>query len=1336
MAAEGNIKVYCRVRPLLPTERDGGDKAGFLEVKEGATVVANQPLNGVASSGGVYKRLNFDFDDVFDTETTQEEVFDRAARSVVEGVMDGYHGTIFAYGQSGSGKTHTMQGPDLARLSDHGIGPRSVYELFRLIEEAPESCRFTVRISCVEIYMERVRDLLDLRGNNLSIRQDPTKGVFVSGAREEYVASPEEMLSLVAQSAANRVVSATGLNTDSSRSHAVTTVTVEIRDEAEGAMRVGKLSLVDLAGSEMVRKTLATGLNLEEAKIINKSLSALGNVIKALAGSSSRAAAASRRRARRETDAASVGRAGALSASDHIDDAASEASTARRPASAAARGADVRNSLASSQRAQLTGRSPSGASSTSGAGSVHRARAGLGGAVAGMTVSGWVDDDDDDVEVDVDAELGGSGAPLRPTPARAASAGRSAPRLPAAVGAGGGGGSRPASRASVGSAAAASESGRRRGRSGSAVGRRRGSISSIGSLASTVGTSAHSAVGGSGSGPRHVPYRDSKLTRLLQDSLGGNCRTALIICASDNARHGNETLSTLRFGARASRVQNHAVVNRLRTAEEMAAQLVKAEAAIDAQAALIQQLKAQLVRVTRLAAKLNQMRLTGTGRGSAESEAALQEGSVISAGSPAQQSALPLTLGPAVMPQLEGSGRIGSGDSEPGPADAPTEANRRVMELTVQLNSTRAELESTRDESRSLGEALASKEEASVALRARLDKTERGLRRCTKRLRRAVEAAAEAKAAAAAAAAGSSGERELSRRARAEAERLAKTLLRSAVRKAFEGLPGKVLSLQDARLAIETLAFEAAEAARDAEAAREEAAQAKAGAEAAEAAASADRVALEADAVEARVARAEAEAEAARAPTDKARLDATASRALAVANDAEYAGSAAADVAAVRSAGRHLRRARAEVAAATLRAADDARDSPILPDADSQAALAAAQAELGAVFARLETSSAEHPAVAASIESVLRPVAAATNAALPWSALPAAGASTAVALQAAWAHLPSGPQRAATGSPTALPEAGPGPGSQGAGGDTATSGDMAELLALLRDHAEALGTSALRLSSLTAVNRQLARKFAVADSELSGLTGAIRARDRRIAALVAELRDALGRASRAEEAAATARSGRAGVSPYDGLSESDADTDASAATSRRGGLSRRPRATSSSRERHVRFAGQAPSMRPTLAHDGHVIVPLAGGRTPRSPADVGAGLSPQRTSDVAREASFLGRSRVWPGRLGDDDDAEAEAEDERAASDVGAPAVARAGAAGRGAGGHRPQAWYSAGEPAAPAGARPASPVDAGSMSDGSVMSDADGAVWTGVIVKPDTGAPPAASGWIDEDSD
>lgn len=85
MAAEGNIKVYCRVRPLLPTERDGGDKAGFLEVREGATVVAKQPLNGVATSGGVFKRLNFDFDDVFDTDTTQEEVFDRAARSVVEG---------------------------------------------------------------------------------------------------------------------------------------------------------------------------------------------------------------------------------------------------------------------------------------------------------------------------------------------------------------------------------------------------------------------------------------------------------------------------------------------------------------------------------------------------------------------------------------------------------------------------------------------------------------------------------------------------------------------------------------------------------------------------------------------------------------------------------------------------------------------------------------------------------------------------------------------------------------------------------------------------------------------------------------------------------------------------------------------------------------------------------------------------------------------------------------------------------------------------------------------------------------------------------------------------
>jgi kinesin family protein 5 len=81
----------------------------------------------------------------------------------------------------------------------HGIAPRAVFELFRLIEDAPDSCRFTVRMSCVEIYMERVRDLLNLGSNNLPIRQDSSRGVFVSGAREEYVASPDEMLGLLAQ---------------------------------------------------------------------------------------------------------------------------------------------------------------------------------------------------------------------------------------------------------------------------------------------------------------------------------------------------------------------------------------------------------------------------------------------------------------------------------------------------------------------------------------------------------------------------------------------------------------------------------------------------------------------------------------------------------------------------------------------------------------------------------------------------------------------------------------------------------------------------------------------------------------------------------------------------------------------------------------------------------------------------------------------------------------------------------------------------------------------------------------------------------------------------------
>jgi kinesin family protein 5 len=139
-------------------------------------------------------------------------------------------------------------------------------------------------VAYIEIYMERIRDLLDRFHTkvNLAVREDPNNGVYVSGVTEEYCTCERELLEIMKQGAANRATAATGMNEGSSRSHSVFMVTVKQRNLETTSQRSGKLFLVDLAGSEIVRKTNATGQQLEEAKTINKSLSALGLVINAL----------------------------------------------------------------------------------------------------------------------------------------------------------------------------------------------------------------------------------------------------------------------------------------------------------------------------------------------------------------------------------------------------------------------------------------------------------------------------------------------------------------------------------------------------------------------------------------------------------------------------------------------------------------------------------------------------------------------------------------------------------------------------------------------------------------------------------------------------------------------------------------------------------------------------------------------------------------------------------------------------------------------------------------------------------------------------------------------
>ncbi|EER10798.1 kinesin heavy chain, putative [Perkinsus marinus ATCC 50983] len=223
----------------------------------------------------------------YDENFTQPEVYERTAREAVRSVLQGFNATILAYGQTGTGKTHTMEGfiTDYYNDVQRGIIPRSMAEIFEYIA-CHNHLTFTVRASYLQIYNETVSDLLPTVVNppssNLNIRHDTRRGVYVDGLSEYVVREPGEVYDLMRRGNASRAIATTKLNDASSRSHAVFMMTVEMCNDEDSTTRVGKLNLVDLAGSERVRLTGATGTRLEESKKINQSLSALGNVIAAL----------------------------------------------------------------------------------------------------------------------------------------------------------------------------------------------------------------------------------------------------------------------------------------------------------------------------------------------------------------------------------------------------------------------------------------------------------------------------------------------------------------------------------------------------------------------------------------------------------------------------------------------------------------------------------------------------------------------------------------------------------------------------------------------------------------------------------------------------------------------------------------------------------------------------------------------------------------------------------------------------------------------------------------------------------------------------------------------
>ncbi|WCJ34056.1 Kinesin-like protein KIN-7K chloroplastic [Euphorbia peplus] len=262
-----NVTVTVRFRPLSPREIRQGEEIAWYA--DGETIVRNEHNPSIA----------YAYDRVFGPTTTTRHVYDVAAQHVVGGAMEGINGTIFAYGVTSSGKTHTMHGDQRSP----GIIPLAVKDAFSIIQETPNR-EFLLRVSYLEIYNEVVNDLLNPAGQNLRIRED-AQGTFVEGIKEEVVLSPAHALSLIAAGEEHRHVGSTNFNLLSSRSHTIFTLIIESSaygENSEGeAVNLSQLNLIDLAGSES-SKAETTGVRRKEGSYINKSLLTLGTVISKL----------------------------------------------------------------------------------------------------------------------------------------------------------------------------------------------------------------------------------------------------------------------------------------------------------------------------------------------------------------------------------------------------------------------------------------------------------------------------------------------------------------------------------------------------------------------------------------------------------------------------------------------------------------------------------------------------------------------------------------------------------------------------------------------------------------------------------------------------------------------------------------------------------------------------------------------------------------------------------------------------------------------------------------------------------------------------------------------
>ncbi|DBA65600.1 TPA: hypothetical protein ACH3X2_002665 [Trebouxia sp. C0005] len=281
---KGAIRVFCRVRPLLAKERAANLEAATScqPLDNTITVIGNRTGRGSSTSAKT-KSSTFSYDAVYEPGSSQEAVFSDV-EPIVTSVMDGYNVCIFAYGQTGSGKTYTMEGPP----GDRGVNYRTLQQLFNTVEARRDETTFTISVSLLEVYMDSINDLLwEEQGSGVARSKLEVRigafGSHLPGLVEKQVSSVEEAWQSLEVGAGARHSAETKMNERSSRSHCMLCVKVRGQSKLTGDVWRSKLWLVDLAGSERVGKTEAQGERLREAQFINKSLSALGDCIHALA---------------------------------------------------------------------------------------------------------------------------------------------------------------------------------------------------------------------------------------------------------------------------------------------------------------------------------------------------------------------------------------------------------------------------------------------------------------------------------------------------------------------------------------------------------------------------------------------------------------------------------------------------------------------------------------------------------------------------------------------------------------------------------------------------------------------------------------------------------------------------------------------------------------------------------------------------------------------------------------------------------------------------------------------------------------------------------------------